>query len=258
VNQFVSTLNSTINNPTVSPDRKETAMTQLREIASNLSDPRSKDAISLLKDLGLTGDGQACPDNKPAGDYPDNGQPPLPEVATELPPDALDRAKEIINNPNSLDADKKKAWAMINDPLAYLRDVAALEGELLEELELPNLQAVPGGDIHHFLSNREKGWEQPGKGLFDKWLGLYWDTEEGSRKLEQLETYKLMHDCDRRGEARDLNSIALLTLVRRRIRTDPEFRKMLASGVKNEADLALIKLLNLDICKETEPEAVTV
>jgi hypothetical protein len=143
---------------------------------------------------------------------------------------------------------------VINDPASYLNKVNMLERELLNDLSRPNLEAVEYDDIHTFLT--AKGWNELAIGLFDRWFLAYSSTEEGSKKIAQLEVYKLMHDADERGETPDHTAIALFTEIRRRIRSDEEFRKMLSAGVsKGEITLDYLDTLTTNIWRK--PEAAT-
>lgn len=246
MNRFVSTLKSQITNPTVSDERKNAVLGQLRELAGNKSDPRCRDAVLTLRELTsndvCTENGQVAP--APPADTAD-------ACYAQALADSIQRAREIINNPQTTEAGRKQAWGIINDPQGFAKDVDKLEKELLEELSAPTLQEAEYAAIRRFVSDKQ--WSETAKGLFDRWRALYWQTEEGIKKLQQLETYKLMHDAQRRGDTPETNAIDLLATVRRRIRTSPEFRKMLTAGVKTEADADFVRSLVVDIWSD-EPE----
>jgi hypothetical protein len=69
VNLTVSTLKATITNPSIPQSRKADALIQLRDLAGNKSDPRSKDAALALREV--RGD-DTCTENGQAGTIPES------------------------------------------------------------------------------------------------------------------------------------------------------------------------------------------
>lgn len=244
-------------NPQESESHKNAARSALESIAADPSDRRQQDAAFVLRELGLTGE-QSRTETVQTPDSPKQG--PLdwiPTSYTEDLPTFLATYRSTINNPSASAPEKAAAWKVVNDPETELnRIVDGLESELLAQAARLHISTIEHGAIHEFCT--AKGWTKiPTRLLyFDRWLPAYFATDHGSRKLAELETYKMMHDTDGRKEKPDKAKIALFTEIRRRIRTDAQFRKMLAEGVgKGELSLDYVKGLTADIWQDT-PEVI--
>jgi hypothetical protein len=188
----------------------------------------------------------------------------------------VSRLKATISNPESSSERKENAIAELRalsdtnlDARLVLRELglskdetparaangtlSPLEKDLLIATHKADIRFVDYLEIHQFCT--ENGWDEDEvKALyFDRWLPAYFQTDEGSRKLAKLESYKMMADASQRGEKPNLGAIDALVEVRRRLRTDPEFRQMFVDGCKTEEDLAFIKLLTVNLLDDEVP-----
>lgn len=161
------------------------------------------------------------------------------------------KAKEVINDPASTPEQREAAWIKLKTPEDIPAEVRALERELLEEFHQASIADVEYGDIHKFCT--DKKWTNPAaKSLFfDRWLPAYRNTEQGSRKLAELETYRLMHKNPDKRSPSDLERMAAIAELRRRIRVDEEFCGMLATSVsEGKVPMEFIDLICSDIWEE--------
>jgi hypothetical protein len=243
MNQAIATLKTTVVNPVTHDKRREAAISQLRAIAADSKDFRATEASLVLRELNI-------------GALPVSTE----TVHTQAKPSAstVAKAKAVINDPSSTPEQREAAWIKLKTPEDIPAEVRALENKLLEELHCGSLADVDACDLHKFCS--EKEWKNPAvKALwFDRWLPAYWKTEQGSRKLAELETYGLMHNNPGKRSETDLESFALIAELRRRIRVDDEFCGMLVKGVsEGKLPIELVCLICSDIWAEPTPEPVS-
>jgi hypothetical protein len=204
MSSFTDALRAIITN-TASP---ETEKSEATASLKRLADAGGEDARQVLRELGLL----------------------TPQLSTYT----VAKAKDIINDPASTPEQREAAWIKLKTPEDIPAEVRQLEIELLEEVSRGSIADVDYAGIHQFCTDRE--WKNPAvKSLFfDRWLPAYWKSEQGSRKLAELEKYKMMNDSPtKRGES-DLQAMDLIAETRRRIRTDEEFCGQIAEGVSED------------------------
>jgi hypothetical protein len=182
----------------------------------------------------------------------------LTELGLLTPPPStytVSKMKAVINDPAATPEERESAWIMLKAPEDIPAEVRKLEAELLEEVSSASIAAVTFQDLHEFCTARE--WRNPAvASLFQRWLETYFKSEAGSRKLAQLETYKLLHDNPSDRHDSETGIIPFLAEVRRRVRTDEDFCTMLSQGVaKNEIPMDWLTAICSNIWVEQEVSA---
>jgi hypothetical protein len=229
MSSFTDALRGIITNPGSPETEKSEATASLKRLA----DAGGEDARQVLIELGL--------------------------LAPEPSPYTTAKAKQVINDPASTPEQREAAWVKLKTPEDIPAEVRQLEIELLEEVSRGSIADVDYAEVHRFCTDKE--WTNPAvKSLFfERWLPAYWKSEQGSRKLAELEKYKMMNDSPtKRGES-DLQAMDLIAETRRRIRTDEEFCRQIAEGV-SDGTIPLSFLtdaLLADLWKPTFEQAVT-
>jgi hypothetical protein len=229
MSSFTDALRGIITNSSSPETEKAEAAASLKRLA----DAGGEDARQALIELGLL--------------------PAQPSTYT------IAKAKEVINDPESTPEQREAAWIKVKTPEDIPAGVRQLEIELLEEVSRGSIDDVAYAEIHQFCTDRE--WKNPAvKSLFfGRWLPAYWKSEQGSRKLAELEKYKMMNDRPTKRSESDLQAMGFIAETRRRIRTDEAFFRQIAEGV-SEGKIPLSFLTDVllaDLWKPTAEQAVT-
>jgi hypothetical protein len=215
------------------PDSAEPEKTEATASLQRLADAGNEAAVQILTELGL--------------------------LASQPSAFTASRAKEIICNPASTPEQRTEAWVKLKTAEGVPAEVRTLERELLDELHRASIADVDYGEVHTFCDERK--WTTPAVRslFFDRWLPAYWKSEQGSKKLAELEAYGLMHNNPGQRSNADIERFELIAELRRRIRLDEEFCGMLAQGVsEGEIPMELINLICSDIWAEPKPTTETI
>jgi hypothetical protein len=201
MSSYTDAMRAVLTNPDSAEPEKAEATASLQRLA----EAGNESAIQILTELGL--------------------------LAAQPSTYTASKAKAVINDPTSTTEQREAAWGKIKTPEDIPAQVQALESELLESLHRRSLADVDYGEVHTFCDERK--WTNPAVRLlfFERWLPTYWQTEQGSRKLAELELYELMFINPDKREDSDIAAMKAIAEIRRRLRVDEDFYEMFKNGV---------------------------